>query len=90
MQKRYYTLALLVLALCLTGCTGNYKLSEEEDPIPFDPDSGTRIAQGPDGSVRLRRVYHDDGLSTLVRVAGSLTYQPIDGLYLPPIDIDLG
>ncbi|WP_339458217.1 toxin VasX [Pseudomonas sp. EA_105y_Pfl2_R69] len=61
----------------------------EEDPIPFDPDTGTRIAPEPDGSVRLRRVYHDDGLSTLVRVAGSLTYQPIDGLYLPPIDIDL-
>ncbi|KFX68547.1 hypothetical protein TMS3_0118025 [Pseudomonas taeanensis MS-3] len=61
----------------------------EEDPIPFDPDSGTRIAPEPDGSVRLRRVYHDDGLSTLVRVVGSLTYQPIDGLYLPPIDIDL-
>jgi hypothetical protein len=61
----------------------------EEDPIPFDPDTGTRIAPEPDGSVRLRRVYHDDGLSALVRVAGSLTYQPIDGLYLPPIDIDL-
>ncbi len=62
---------------------------DEEDPIPFDLDSGTRIAPEPDGSVRLRRAYHDDGLSTLVRIVGSLTYQPIDGLYLPPIDIDL-
>jgi hypothetical protein len=61
----------------------------EEDPIPFDLDIGSRVRPEPDGSVRLRRAYHDDGLSTLVRVVGSLTYQPIDGLYLPPIDIDL-
>lgn len=61
----------------------------EDDPIPFDLDTGNRVAPEPDGSVRLRRVYHDDGLDTLVAVRGSLTYQPIDGLFLPPIDIDL-
>lgn len=61
----------------------------EDDPIPFDLDTGSRVAPEPDGSVRLRRVYHDDGLDTLVAVRGSLTYQPIDGLFLPPIDIDL-
>jgi hypothetical protein len=25
----------------------------------------------------------------LIAVCGKLTYQPIDGLYLPPIDIDV-
>ncbi|MDX1367886.1 type VI secretion protein [Pseudomonas sp.] len=25
-----YTLALLALALCLTGCTGNYKYSDDQ------------------------------------------------------------
>ena len=29
MQKRYYTLALLA-ALALTGCTGNYKDSDDQ------------------------------------------------------------
>ena len=61
----------------------------EEDPIPFDLDSGSRVTPEPDGSVRLRRAYHEQGLESLVGVRGSLTYQPIDGLYLPPIDIDL-
>nr|WP_298116394.1 hypothetical protein [uncultured Pseudomonas sp.] len=61
----------------------------EDDPIPFDLDSGSRVTPEPDGSVRLRRAYHELGLESLVGVRGSLTYQPIDGLYLPPIDIDL-
>ncbi|MGE8499444.1 MAG: hypothetical protein ACN6O6_18230 [Pseudomonas sp.] len=61
----------------------------EDDPIPFDLDNGTRSVPEPDGSVRLRRAYHDDGLSTLTRVEGKLTYQPIENLYLPPIHIDL-
>nr|WP_298116390.1 toxin VasX [uncultured Pseudomonas sp.] len=61
----------------------------EEDPIPFDLDTGSRVTPEPDGSVRLRRAYHEQGLESLVGVRGSLTYQPIDGLYLPPIDIDL-
>ncbi|MGE8503728.1 MAG: hypothetical protein ACN6P1_16005 [Pseudomonas sp.] len=41
-----------------------------------------------DGSVRLRRAYHED-IEDLVAIRGSLTYQPIEGLYLAPIDIDL-
>lgn len=61
----------------------------DEDTIPFDLDNGTRSVPEPDGSVRLRRAYHDDGLSTLTRVEGRLTYQPIENLYLPPIHIDL-
>jgi len=61
----------------------------EDDPIPFDLDTGSRVAPEPDGSVRLRRVYHEDGLDSLVAIRGSLTYQPIDGLFLPPIDIEL-
>ncbi|MDH1263451.1 hypothetical protein [Pseudomonas sp. GD03944] len=61
----------------------------DEDTITFDLDNGTRSVPEPDGSVRLRRAYHDDGLSTLTRVEGRLTYQPIENLYLPPIDIKL-
>ena len=60
----------------------------EEDPIPFDPDIGSRVAPEPGGSVRLRRAYHE-GIEDLAAIRGSLTYQPIEGLYLPPIDIDL-
>jgi hypothetical protein len=39
--------------------------------------------------LRLRRAYHTDGDARLIAVRGKLTYQPIDGLYLPPIDIDV-
>lgn len=60
----------------------------EDDPIPFDLDVGTRVAPEADGSVRLRRAYHED-FEDLVAIRGSLTYQPIEGLYLPAIDIDL-
>lgn len=60
----------------------------EDDPIPLDLDVGTRVEPEADGSVRLRRAYHEDG-EDLVAIRGSLTYQPIDGLYLAPIDIDL-
>lgn len=76
-----------------TGLTGSAKrcvplVWGEDDPIPFDPDVGTRVAQEVDGSVRLRRAYHED-VEDLTAIRGSLTYQPIEGLYLPPIDIDL-
>ena len=60
----------------------------EDDPIPLDPDVGTRVQPEADGSVRLRRAYHED-VEDLVAIRGSLTYQPIEGLYLAPIDIDL-
>jgi hypothetical protein len=61
---------------------------DETDPIPFDPDTGTRI-QAESGGVRLRRAYHDEGESRLIAVRGRLTYQPIEGLVLPPIDIEV-
>ncbi len=61
---------------------------DETDPIPLYPDIGSRIpVEG--GGVRLRRAYHDDGESRLVAVRGQLTYQPIEGLFLPPIDVDV-
>lgn len=60
----------------------------EDDPIPFDLDIGSRVAPEADGSVRLRRAYLEE-VEDLAAIRGSLTYQPIEGLYLPPIDIDL-
>jgi hypothetical protein len=30
MLKHFYPTALLALALCLTGCTGNYKYSDDQ------------------------------------------------------------
>jgi|SRR5690606_27992211 hypothetical protein len=60
----------------------------EDDPIPLDTDIGTRVEPEADDSVRLRRAYHED-VEDLVAIRGSLTYQPIEGLYLAPIDIDL-
>ncbi|EJO94410.1 hypothetical protein A471_08258 [Ectopseudomonas mendocina DLHK] len=60
----------------------------EDDTIPFDLDVGTRVQPEADGSVRLRRAYHED-VEKLIAIRGSLTYQPIEGLYLAAIDIDL-
>ncbi len=60
----------------------------EDDAIPFDLDIGSRVKTEADGSVRLRRAYHED-VEDLTAIRGSLTYQPIEGLYLSPIDIDL-
>jgi hypothetical protein len=42
MKKRYYTLALLALALCLTACTGNYKFSDDEYRPLGEPQAQTR------------------------------------------------
>jgi len=63
----------------------------EDDPIPFQLDQGSRaLPPEADGSLRLRRVYHEeDDTRALKRIRGTLVYQPIDGLSLPPIDIDL-
>jgi hypothetical protein len=52
-------------------------------------DTGSRVAPEPDGSVRLRRAYHEPEGQTLVRIRGTLTYQPVEGISLPPIDIDV-
>ena len=61
---------------------------DEDDPIPFAPDTGGRVVREPAG-LTLRRAYHDEGYSRLVAIRGRLTYQPIEGLILPPIDIEL-
>jgi hypothetical protein len=61
----------------------------EDQPIPFDPDTGSRLPPEPDGSLRLRRAYHLSEGSELAGVKGTLIYQPIDGLYLPPIEIEV-
>lgn len=61
---------------------------DESDPIPFDPDIGSRVVRQPAGFT-LRRAYHEESYSRLVAVRGRLTYQPIEGLILPPIDVEL-
>ena len=50
-------------------------------------DNGSRVTPEPDGSVRLRRAYHEPDGQTLVRIRGTLIYQPVEGISLPPIDI---
>ena len=52
-------------------------------------DTGSRVTPEPDGSVRLRRAYHEPEGQTLVRIRGTLIYQPVEGISLPPIDIDV-
>lgn len=42
MLKRYYPTALLTLALALTGCTGNYKFSDDDYRPLGDPQAETR------------------------------------------------
>ncbi|WP_025166589.1 hypothetical protein [Pseudomonas taeanensis] len=41
-KKRYYPAALLALALCLTGCSGNYKFSDDDYRPLGDPQAETR------------------------------------------------
>jgi hypothetical protein len=40
--KRYYPIALLTLALCLTACSGNYKFSDDDYRPLGDPQAETR------------------------------------------------
>jgi len=61
----------------------------EEDPIPFYVETGSRVAPEPDDSLRLSRAYHESEGKKLKRISGTLIYQPIEGLYLPPLKIDL-
>lgn len=62
---------------------------EEEDRIPFDLDVGSRITPELGGGIRLRKAYHESDTLSLKHISGTLIYQPIEGLFLPPIDIDL-
>jgi hypothetical protein len=59
----------------------------EDEPMTLD--NGSRVTPEPDGSVRLRRAYHEPEGQTLVRIRGTLIYQPVEGISLPPIDIDV-
>jgi hypothetical protein len=61
---------------------------EEEDRIPLYQDSGSRVPPEPGGALRLSAAYHKSDGVELTRIRGTLTYQPIDGLYLPPVEID--
>ena len=60
----------------------------EEDPIPLHQESGSRIRPA-EGMLRLSAAYHQTDFRSLSRIHGTLIFQPIDGLYLPPIDIDV-
>lgn len=61
----------------------------EEDPIPLYKETGSRVEPQPSGYVRLSRAYHEIEGKRLKRISGTLTFQPIEGLYMPPLDIDL-
>lgn len=61
----------------------------EEDPIPLYKETGSRIEPQPPGYVRLSRAYHEIEGKRLKRISGTLIFQPIEGLYMPPLDIDL-
>ena len=61
----------------------------EEDPIPLYKETGSRVEPQPPGYVRLSRAYHELEGQQLKRISGTLIFQPIEGLYMPPLDIDL-
>lgn len=68
--------------------TGTHVRSDSNSIIPPELFRNNRSVPQSNG-LRLRRVYHNNGDARLIAVRGRLTYQPIDGLYLPPIDIDV-
>ena len=61
---------------------------DENDTLPFYPDMGRRAPASANG-LRLCRAYHETNGASLVAIRGSLTYQPVEELYLPAIDIDI-
>ncbi|MDX1723965.1 MAG: toxin VasX [Pseudomonas sp.] len=61
---------------------------DEDDPIPLYEDTGTRVTPEPGGVLRLSCAYHNSETLSFQGIKGALTYQPIDGLYLPSINID--
>lgn len=61
----------------------------EEDPIPLYKETGSRVEPQPPGYARLSRAYHEIEGRRLKRISGTLIFQPIEGLHLAPIDIDL-
>jgi hypothetical protein len=59
----------------------------EDDPIPLYVETGSRVVPEPDGSLRLSYAYHESEGKKLKRISGTLIYQPIEGLYMPPLDV---
>ncbi|BAQ77457.1 uncharacterized protein POS17_5763 [Pseudomonas sp. Os17] len=60
----------------------------EEDPNPLKQEFGSRIRQEP-GVLCLSAAYHQNGAMKLTGIRGNLIYQPIEGIYLPLIDVNL-
>ena len=52
----------------------------------FDHHGGTRVKMEP-GVAVYRRVYHEKDGSELDAIRGELSYSPVEGLTLPPIEI---
>lgn len=52
----------------------------------FDHHSGTRVTTEP-GVAVYRRVYHEENSLELDAISGELSYSPVEGLTLPPIEI---
>lgn len=52
----------------------------------FDRHAGTRVKQQPNEAV-YRRIYHEEHGSELNAIQGELSYSPVEGLTLPPIEI---
>ena len=61
---------------------------DEHDKLPFYPDIGSPAPASING-LRLCRAYHETNGARLIAIRGSLTYQPVEELYLPAIDIDI-
>jgi hypothetical protein len=61
----------------------------ESDPIPLSEEVGTRVTPEPGGVLCLSSAWHNSDTMTFQGIKGHLTYQPIEGLYLPPIEIDV-
>ncbi len=68
--------------------TGTHVRPDSNSRVPHELFRNNRVAPQSNG-LRLRRAYHPDDDARLIAVRGKLTYQPIEGLYLPSIDIDV-
>ena len=52
----------------------------------FDHHGGTRVKAEP-GVAVYRRVYHEEEGRELNAISGELSYSPLEGLTLPPVEI---
>ena len=67
------------------GLGGSHKAVEWTGK-DFDLHDGTRIKSEP-GVAVYRRAYHDQNGQELDRIEGTMSYSPLEGLTLPPIEI---